>query len=172
MPGRPPSPAPPARSFRDAAGRWPFHLVPSSPRAPLTPRRHRRRRPGPRPPTRPPLRPRSAINALKGIVFGGAVAVSQAAASTFGEVASAAKAQHRAVDLAEFFSKTQGKLTTFVPAICAHTAFFAAYRGNGGETAGWGGMLAPLAVTSLPTIGYAAYTRAAPPPFLAYSLVS
>jgi hypothetical protein len=77
------------------------------------------------------------VNALKGIVFGGAVAVSQAFASTFGEVAAAAKAHHRAIDLAEYFGKSQGKLATFAPAICAHTAFFAVYRGNGGETAGW-----------------------------------
>ncbi len=112
------------------------------------------------------------MNALKGIVFGGAVAVSQAFASTFGEVAAAAKAHHRAIDLAEYFGKSQGKLATFAPAICAHTAFFAVYRGNGGETAGWGGMVQPLLVTSLPTVGYAAYTRALPPPFLSYSLVS
>jgi len=112
------------------------------------------------------------VNALKGIFFGSAVAVSQAFASTFGEVASAAKAQHRAIDLAEFFGKSQGKLATFVPAVAAHTAFFAAYRGNGGETAGWGGMVQPLLVTSLPTVGYAAYTRAMPPAFLSYSLVS
>ena len=54
----------------------------------------------------------------------------------------------------------------------SHTAFFAAYRGNGGDTAGLGGMVQPLLVTSLPTIAYSAYTRAAPPAFLGLSLVS
>ena len=55
---------------------------------------------------------------------------------------------------------------------CSHTAFFAAYRGNGGDTIGWTGMIAPLAVTAVPTIAYSAYTRAAPPAFLSMSLAS
>ena len=54
----------------------------------------------------------------------------------------------------------------------SHTAFFAAYRGNGGDTIGWTGMIAPLAVTAVPTIAYSAYTRAAPPAFLSMSLAS
>ena len=56
---------------------------------------------------------------LKGTVFGGAVAVSQGFALTFGELAVAAKAQHKAIDMAEFFAKSQGRLAVFVPAICA-----------------------------------------------------
>ena len=94
------------------------------------------------------------------------------AALTFGEAAAAARAKHQAIDLAQYFAKSQSRLAVFAPAICAHTAFFAAYRGTGGETIGWGGMVQPLLVTALPTAGYAAYTRAAPPAFLSLSLAS
>jgi hypothetical protein len=53
-----------------------------------------------------------------------------------------------------------------------HTAFFAAYRGNSADTIGIGGLIKPLLVTSLPTLGYAAYTRAMPPQFLTFSIAS
>ncbi len=54
----------------------------------------------------------------------------------------------------------------------SHTAFFSAYRGNSSDTIGLGGLVKPLVVTSLPTIGYAAYTRSMPPQFLTFSLAS
>ena len=62
---------------------------------------------------------RSALNAMKGTIFGGAVAFSQSFALTFADLYASSKAQHKAIDMAEFFTKSQGKMVTFVPAICA-----------------------------------------------------
>lgn len=144
-----------ARRPRDAEAPEPAHYAPSPAPCPLD-------QVGPLPPsplTRP-LDPRPPLPA------------SPLAALTFGEAAAAARAKHQAIDLAQYFAKSQSRLAVFAPAICAHTAFFAAYRGTGGETIGWGGMVQPLLVTALPTAGYAAYTRAAPPAFLSLSLAS
>jgi hypothetical protein len=56
---------------------------------------------------------------MKGTIFGGAMAFSQSFALTFSELYTSSKANHKAIDMTEFFSKSQGKMVTFVPAICA-----------------------------------------------------
>ena len=48
---------------------------------------------------------------------------------------------------------------------------FTVIRGTG-DTRGLVGLVQPLAIVSLPTIGYAAYTRAMPPPALTFGLAS
>lgn len=59
----------------------------------------------------------------------------------------------------------------------SHTAFFAAYRGSienkvGASKTGLAALAQPLAVTALPTLAYAAYTRAVPHQALRMGLYS
>lgn len=54
----------------------------------------------------------------------------------------------------------------------SHNILFTAVRGNGQETIGLTGLIKPLLITAVPTLGYAAYTRAMPPPVLRLSLYS
>ena len=55
--------------------------------------------------------------------------------------------------------------------LCSTTAAFTVIRGTG-DTRGLVGLVQPLAIVSLPTIGYAAYLRAAPPAALPLGVVS
>jgi hypothetical protein len=48
---------------------------------------------------------------------------------------------------------------------------FTLIRGTG-DTSGLAGLVKPLAIVALPTVGYAAYTRAAPPQALSFGLAS
>ena len=59
----------------------------------------------------------------------------------------------------------------------SHTVFFAAYRGSvenkkGAAKTGISALIQPLAVTAIPALAYAAYTRATPPPAVRFGLYS